>query len=153
MLKRSICLILENILKMIKKFTPLLLLIVSVTNAESIQDYCKSIVGESYSLMEVCVNQEIVARSGVLKRTIEPKIELYCESIASGSYSLQETCINQEERAKQNVSSMYPSNTVMSYCKSIVGDSYSLLETCIKQEQGAKTRLTSVSNSRWRVSD
>ena len=122
----------------------ILLTLVSVTNAESIDSYCRSIVGESYSLMEVCINQETVARNEVSKKVTEPKIQNYCQNIVGDSYSLQETCINQEERAKQNISRIAVSNRVQNYCEGIVGDSYSLLEVCIQQEQGAKARIEPV---------
>ena len=134
-----------EIMKMIK--LTLFLTLVSVvllcqsTNAGSIEDYCRRIVGESYSLMETCINQEREARRGVTGKATEPRIKTYCQRIVGDSFSLQETCIQQEEQAKSNIARMSVSARVLNYCKRIVGESYALMETCIQQEQGAKSRL------------
>lgn len=74
-----------------------------IVYAESIEEYCRKIVGDSYSLMETCIQQEREARSKIQMRSTDKKIEKYCQSIVGESYSLVETCIEQEEGAKNRL--------------------------------------------------
>lgn len=65
-----------------------------------IDAYCAEIAPESYSLREVCTNQEILARNNIYGRIIDDGIFSYCYGLVPESYSLMEVCIKQEEAAK-----------------------------------------------------
>lgn len=70
---------------------------------DSIKTYCSRIAGESYSLMETCIEGEERARERLADRRVEKKIMDYCGRIVNESFSLLETCINGEERSKKAI--------------------------------------------------
>ena len=71
------------------------------SNTQSkIQRYCQSIVGDSYSLMETCIEQEKNARYNISQMSVSKRIYKYCRNIVGDSYALTETCIRQEQDAK-----------------------------------------------------
>ncbi len=109
--------------------------------AESIRDYCKSIVGESYTLMESCINQEQEAKSWIRRHSVDSKIKSYCENIVGESHNLIRSCIKQEQEAKEWLRRRSVDPGIKSHCKNIVGESYNLMKSCVKQEEGAKIRL------------
>jgi len=69
----------------------------------SIRDYCQGLVGDSYALMEACVQQEKQARQNLGSQMTDPKIMSHCKGIVGDSYSLMEACIRQEEEAKRRL--------------------------------------------------
>ncbi|MBH0177836.1 MAG: hypothetical protein HP491_08195 [Nitrospira sp.] len=73
--------------------------------ADSIRDYCKGIVGDSYSLMEACIRGEEQARLNLQSGSTDRKIEAYCKKIVGGSYKLMEACIRREEQSRANIQS------------------------------------------------
>lgn len=75
------------------------------SRADSIQDYCKGVVGESYTLMEACLRGEEEARARLQTQPIDPQIKSYCKKIVGKSYTLMESCVRQEEAARANVQS------------------------------------------------
>ena len=71
--------------------------------AASIQDYCKSLSGDSYSLLESCIKSEETAKQNIQSRSVDSKIKTYCEKLLGDSYSLLESCIKSEEEAKKRL--------------------------------------------------
>ena len=71
--------------------------------SSSIKDYCKKTVGDSYSLMETCINSELEAKTKIESKSVPGRIMSYCEKIVGDSYSLMETCIDSELEAKAKI--------------------------------------------------
>jgi hypothetical protein len=65
--------------------------------------YCRSVVGNSWSLMETCLRMESEAQRNLNNRRVDSGIWAYCQRIVPDSWSLMETCVNQEEQARGRV--------------------------------------------------
>lgn len=65
-----------------------------------ITNYCSTLLPDSFSLQEVCVEQETLARNQIYSRVIDERIFASCDELVGESYSLLEVCITQEESAR-----------------------------------------------------
>lgn len=133
-----------NVLRLAQVVSAVLLVVIGGLRpclGGSIHDYCKNVVGESYSLMEACVREEETAQRNLEGRSVDPKIQSYCQNIASESYRLMEACVEKEEGAKRRIESRSVDSGIRSSCQRIVAESFSLMEACIEKEAGAKRRM------------
>jgi len=71
-----------------------------MVKANSIKEYCEGIVGDSYSLLNTCIDNEKESKAKIFRRSSDPKIFNYCKKIVGESWSLMDTCINNEMKSK-----------------------------------------------------
>jgi hypothetical protein len=89
--------------KLKKAFSALVVIFIfqnSIAKANSIKEYCEGIVGDSYSLLNTCIDNEEESRAKILNSNTDPKIFKHCKGIVGDSWSLMNTCVKNELKAK-----------------------------------------------------
>ena len=52
---------------------------------DSIREHCEKIVGDSFALTEVCIQNEQKAKRNIAAMSVDPKILTYCQKIVGDS--------------------------------------------------------------------
>lgn len=75
----------------------------NIATDQRIINFCKQMSGDSYIVMEKCIQSEEKAKSNLARMSVSERVLNQCKQMSGDSYIVLEKCIEMEQKAKSRL--------------------------------------------------